>query len=232
MSRLARRESDSLLRSYIISLRLLTMLSLPIAVAVTFLAEPLVAIVGGAQYLNVPGVFHIFGYDIPYMGGADLAFQVIIWSIPIGFINSVTQYVLIAVNQQHFLTRAFLIGVVFNIGGNLLLIPALGYVGAALTTIMSEIILLFPFYYSVRRNVGVVPWLQVIGQPAIAAAVMAAGIYALIANGTNAWLAVAAGAVVYLGGLLVTGALRGEDMSAVLRALPIGPLKRMLPVQS
>ena len=28
-----------------------------------------------------------------------------IWSIPIGFVNSVTQYVLIAVNQQRFLTR-------------------------------------------------------------------------------------------------------------------------------
>jgi hypothetical protein len=105
------------------------MISLPMAMSVTFLARPLVFIVGGAQYLDVPGVFTIFGRD-PYMGGADLAFQVIIWSIPIGFVNSVTQYVLIAVNQQHYLTRAFVLGVVFNIVGNLILIPRLGYVGA------------------------------------------------------------------------------------------------------
>jgi O-antigen/teichoic acid export membrane protein len=230
MSRFARSESNSLLRAYIISLRLLTMISLPIAMSVTFLARPLVFIVGGAEYLNVPGVFHIFGMNIPYMGGADLAFQVIIWSIPIGFVNSVTQYVLIAVNQQHYLTRAFILGVVFNVVGNLILIPRLGYVGAALATILSEFTLLFPFYYSVRRHVGHVPWWRVFGPPAVAVAVMGMATYALIAMGFNAWVAVGIGLTVYLGGLLATGALRGEDMASVLRALPIGPFKRLLPV--
>ncbi len=144
MSRFARQESDNLLRSYMLSLRLLTIVSLPIAMAVTFLAGRWSLLVGGAQYLNVPGRVHVFGHDVPYMGGADLAFQVIIWSIPIGFVNSVTQYVLIAVNQQHYLTRAFIMGVVFNVVGNLILIPRLGYVGAALATILSEFSLLVP----------------------------------------------------------------------------------------
>jgi O-antigen/teichoic acid export membrane protein len=228
MSRFARAESNSLLRSYILSLRLLTMISLPLAMAVTFLARPLVYLVGGAEYLDVPGVFHIFGQQIPYVGGADLAFQVIIWSIPIGFVNSVTQYVLIAVNQQHYLTRAFVLGVVFNVVGNLILIPRLGYVGAALATIFSEFSLLFPFYYSVRRNVGPVPWLRVYGPPLLSVALMALATYALLQGGLNVWLAVACGGFVYLLGLLLTGALRGEDMRTVLRALPIGPLRRLV----
>jgi O-antigen/teichoic acid export membrane protein len=228
MSRFARAESDSLLRSYILSLRLLTMISLPLAMAVTFLARPLVFIVGGAEYLDVPGVFNIFGRQIPYMGGADLAFQVIIWSIPIGFVNSVTQYVLIAVNQQHYLTRAFVLGVVFNVVGNLILIPRLGYVGAALATIFSEFSLLFPFYYSVRRNVGTVPWLRIYGPPLLATALMGLAIYGLVAAGANVWLAVAGGTVVYLAGLILTGALRGDDMATVLRALPIGPLRKLV----
>ncbi|HAJ35171.1 MAG TPA: hypothetical protein DCL15_05715, partial [Chloroflexi bacterium] len=58
MSRFARTERSNLLRSYVISLRLLTILSLPIAMSVTFLATPLVFLVGGAQYLNAPGEFH------------------------------------------------------------------------------------------------------------------------------------------------------------------------------
>ncbi len=228
MSRFARSESNSLLRSYILSLRLLTMISLPIAMSVTFLARPLVFIVGGSEYLDVPGVFNIFGRHIPYMGGADLAFQVIIWSIPIGFVNSVTQYVLIAVNQQHYLTRAFILGVVFNVVGNLILIPRLGYVGAALATILSEFSLLFPFYYSVRRNVGRVPWLRVFGPPLLATALMGLATYGLVLAGINVWLAVAGGLVVYVAGLMLTGALRGEDMATVLRALPIGPLRRLV----
>jgi hypothetical protein len=49
-------------------------------------------------------------------------------------------------------------------------------------------------------------------------------------GGVNAWLAVGIGLVVYGGGLLATGAFRGEDMAAILGALPIGPLRRLLPV--
>ncbi len=229
MSRFARDASGNLQRSYIISLRLLTILSLPLAMAVTFLATPLVFIVGGAQYLNIPGEFHVFGQTIPYIGGADLAFQVIIWSIPIGFVNSVTQYVLIAVNQQHTLTRAFIIGVIFNVVGNMLLIPSFGYVGAATATILSEMALLIPFYLIVRRHVGTVPWLRVFASPVLSVTAMGIVTFALIRLGVNAWLAVPIGLAVYAVMLVITGAFRGDDMQQVLRALPVGPLKRLLP---
>jgi O-antigen/teichoic acid export membrane protein len=229
MSRFARNERGSLLRAYGISLRLLTILSLPLAMAVTFLATPLVFIVGGAQYLNIPGEFHLFGQTIPYIGGADLAFQVIIWSIPIGFVNSITQYVLIAVNQQHTLTRAFVLGVIFNVVGNMLLIPSFGYVGAATATILSEFSLLIPFSIMVRRHVGVVSWVSVFASPLLSVAAMGAATYGLIQVGANGWTAVALGLVVYTIGLLTTGAFRGEDMAAILNALPIGPLRRLLP---
>ncbi len=219
MSRLARSESGNLLRSYVLSLRLLVMVALPLAAAVTFLARPLVLIVGGAQFLDVPGTFNAFGRTIEYMGGADLAFQVIIWSIPIGFVNSVTQYALIAVNQQHYLTRAFILGVVVNVVGNLILVPRFGYVAAAVTTIISEFSLLFPFYYSVRRHVGTVPWLSVVLRPILATAAMIAATWALQRLGLNVWLAVAGGALVYAGVLLATGALRAPDMDAIWRAL-------------
>ena len=227
MSRFARSERNNLLRSYVISMRLLTILSLPIAVAVTFLAAPLVFLVGGAQYLNAPSEFHIFGQTIPYVGGADLAFQVIIWSIPIGFVNSVSQYVLIAANQQRTLTRAFLLGVVFNVTGNLILIPSLGYVGAALATILSEFSLLIPFYLIVRRTVGTVPWLTIYAPPLLSAAIMGIVTYGLIQFGVNEWAAVLVGLTAYLATLPLTGAFRGEDMAAILRSLPIGPLRRL-----
>lgn len=229
MSRFARGASGNLQRSYIISLRLLTLLSLPIAMAVTFLATPLVQIVGGAQYLNIPGEFHVFGQTIPYRGGADLAFQVIIWSIPIGFVNSVTQYVLIAVNQQHTLTRAFIAGVVFNVVGNLILIPSFGYVGAATATILSEAVLLLPFYLIVRRHVGAVSWPRIFAAPVISVAAMGVVTFVLIRMALSPWLAVPIGLTVYAAMLILTGAFRGDDMQQVLRALPVGPLKRLLP---
>jgi O-antigen/teichoic acid export membrane protein len=228
MSRYALSDGDSLLRSYRVSVRLLVMVSLPIAMAVTFLAEPLVWLVGGAQYLNVPETLTFMGRSVTISGGADLAMQVIIWSIPIGFVNSVTQYVLISVNQQHYLTRAFIMGVVFNVVGNLLLIPGFGYLGAAFVTILSEFSLLFPFYYSVRRNVGVMPWARIFVPPALSVAAMGVATWALVRVGLNVWLATGAGMLVYIVALGLTGALRGEDMAVVVGKLPLGPLRRLV----
>ncbi len=68
MSRYARREGEGLLRSYVIAVRLLLMASLPIAMMTTFIAAPLVFIVGGGEFLNVPEVFRVFGPGDPLHG--------------------------------------------------------------------------------------------------------------------------------------------------------------------
>ncbi|MCE7987966.1 MAG: hypothetical protein DYG89_42925 [Caldilinea sp. CFX5] len=229
MSRYARSEDGNLLRAYVLSLRLLVIVCLPIALATTFLSRDLVYFLGGAQYLHIPETFRFFGWALPYTGGSDLALSVIIWSIPIGFVNSVTQYVLIAVNQQRYLTKAFLIGVLFNVVGNLLIIPGFGYVGAAIVTILSEFSLLFPFYYSVKRHVGVVPWLSIYGGPAMAGGVMGLVTYAINSLGINIWGSVAVGMVVYLFALLFTGVLQHEDMHVIGKALPLERWRHRLP---
>ena len=229
MSRYARNEDGNLLRAYVLSLRLLVIVCLPIALATTFLAGDLVYFLGGTQYLNIPETFHFFGWEIPHVGGSDLALSVIIWSIPIGFVNSVTQYVLIAVNQQRYLTKAFIIGVVFNVVGNILVIPGFGYVGAAVVTILSEFSLLFPFYYSIKRHVGVVPWLSIYGGPALAVAIMGLAIYAINTLGVNIWGSVVVGVVVYLLALLVTGVFRHDDMNVISKALPLERWRQRLP---
>ena len=56
MSRYAKRDGNNLLRSYILSLRLLIMISLPLAMVITCLATPLVSIVGGAQIFECAAI--------------------------------------------------------------------------------------------------------------------------------------------------------------------------------
>ena len=222
MSRYAKREGEGLLRSYVLSVRLLLMVSLPLALTITALAEPLIYVLGGAEFLNVPDTVTLLGREISYRGGSALALQVIIWSIPIGFVNSVTQYVLIAVNQQRYLTRAFILGVVFNVVGNLLVIPRFDYIGAAIVTILSEFSLLIPFYWSVRRHVGRVNWLDLLWRPVVALGAMAGAIYGLTAAGFSVWTAILPGWLVYAALFGLLGGFRGEDMAIVARALPWG----------
>lgn len=201
LSRMAADSKDAMRRAYILSLKILLWLALPITTGTIFVARELIMIFGGDAYLP----------------DSAIALQVLIWFLPFSFINSVTHYVLIALGQQRFLTKAFIIGVVFNVVANLIVIPPLSYVGAALTTILSEIVLLIPFYYSVRKNLASVPFVSIAWRPVVASGVMGLALWWLIER-VGVLLAVPLAGIVYVGVLLALGAL-GEDERAVLRRL-------------
>jgi O-antigen/teichoic acid export membrane protein len=208
MSRFATDSRDSLARAYILSLRLLLLLALPLALGTPFVANDLILFLAGQNYLP----------------DSAIVLQLLIWFLPFSFINQVTQYVLIAVHQQRYLTRAFIIGVLFNLIANLIFIPLYGYRAAAITTIFSEWALLIPFYVLVRKNLCTVPWFDVVWRPTLAAAGMA-GVLWLIGE-TNFFVTVLVAGVVYLIGLVLLGGLRQPDMNVVWRALPLGRLRQ------
>ena len=201
LSRLAAGAKDAMLRAYILSLKLLLWIALPITVGTIFVSRELISIFGGSAYLP----------------DSAIALQVLIWFLPFSFINSVTHYVLIALGQQRFLTKAFIIGVVFNVAANLAAIPSLGYVGAALVTILSEIVLLLPFYYSVRKNLASIPFWSIAWRPMLAACVMGVALWGLVAR-AGLLVAVPLAGTLYLVLLIALGAL-GEDERALLRHL-------------
>ena len=207
MSRYAQTARDSLARAYVLSLRLLMMVALPISVGTPFVARQLILILGGAEYLP----------------DSMIALQLLIWFLPFSFVNQVTQYVLIAIDQQRFLTRAFLIGVVFNVAANLLLIPRFGYRAAAVTTILSEWALLIPFYYAVRKNLCHVPWISVLWRPALAAGVMGATLW--LFGDLHIVVLILLAILVYFGILFLCGGFRQPDMELIWRVLPLDKLR-------
>ena len=173
LSRYARRDRKLLSASYFLSIKLLLALALPLAVWMTLAARTLTAILGGAQYLP---------------DGA-LALQLMVWSIPIGWVNSLTQYALIAVDKQRRVTIAFLIATSFNIIVNLIFVPRYGFQAAALSTIASEAALLIPFLWVLRREM---PGLnlatagEMLWRPTLAGAGMLLAALALMAAGLSA----------------------------------------------
>ncbi len=202
MSRYAHNGKDTLARSYRLAVQILFMIALPVAVFFTFTATPLIRILGGAAYLP----------------DSAIALRIMIWSIPIGFINSVTQYVLIAVNQQRFLTKAFIIGVAFTALANLAFVPRFGYLAAAIILIPAELSLFIPFLIAVHRHVAVIPWPRLLGRPLLAAGLNAAATWGALEAGAALPLALTGGFAVYLVGLLLAGTARDEEF-AVLRNL-------------
>ncbi len=157
ISRHAKENRESFLRFYRLGAKILITLVLPIAVISTLAAREMVLVLGGPEYLP----------------DAMIALQLMAWSMPIGWINSLTQYVLIALDQQRYLTKAYTFGFAFSLLANLIFIPIFGYRASAVIHIFAELALCVPFLVGVRRQVGSVGWRSIVGKPLLATLVMA-----------------------------------------------------------
>ena len=210
MSRYAESARESLVRAYILSLRLLLMFILPVTVITLFISRELIAVLGGSRYLPQ----------------SMIALQLLILSRPFGFINAVTQYVLIAIDQQRFLTKAFLIGMTFNVVMNFLFVPRYGYQAAAAILIFSEIALLLPFYYAIRKHLTRVPWVGITWQPLVASLACAGILWAT--RPVSLLLGLLLAIVAYPIVLWLIGGFRGKDLDVVLAAIPVGRFRSLL----
>ncbi len=199
LSRYAVSAQDAFIRAYTMATKTLLLVSIPLAVGTALLAKELVLLVGGEQY--VPD--------------SVLALQVLIWFLPFSYVNSVTQYVLIALEKQRFLTGCFVAGAAFNLVTNALLIPRYGYLAASAVTVASELVLLVPFLWGVRQRLGTLPSLALVWRPAAAAAVMALAI--VLTRPVSPLLAVAVSPPLYVAVLAALGTFGAEDRTMFWR---------------
>ncbi len=213
MSRQAHADPAALKRTVTMALKLLISIALPIAVIFTFTSYWLAGLLGGIEYLP---------------DGA-IATQLMMWSIPIGWMNSLTQYVLIALDLQHRITRAFAAAVGFNLIANLIFIPSFGYQAAAIITILSELILLIAFSLLVRPKLGAIDWVSIAFKPVLAAAAMFA-VLLLTFDGWGVVALVLAGGV-YIGVWLILRPLTADELGRLAPILP-GRVRRVLAINT
>ena len=197
MSRQAKTDVTALTRSFAFGIKLLFAITLPTALAFTVLAEPLTRILGGS----------------PYVPQGVIALQLMIWSIPVGWMNSLTQYVLIALGLQRMITRAFVVAVGFNIIANLLFIPRFGFQAAAIATIASEIVLFLPFVLLLRRRLAAFSMFGLLWRPLAAFGVM---LLVVLLWDAPAIPALTAGGLLYAAVLLLLRPLEAAEVEAWL----------------
>ncbi len=202
MARQAHEDKTALRRNYIFGFKSLYMVALPLAIVTTFIAPTLIGILGGAEFLPEGGI----------------ALQIMIWSILIGWMNSLTQYVLIALDRQRLITGSFIVAVGFNILANLIFLPQYSYRAAATITIFSELALLVGFYRLIQGDLGNLNYLQILWRPTIAGGVMLGGMVLFSTFGLM--LAVIFGVILYPIVLLFLNPLTSEEAARLGRVLP------------
>jgi O-antigen/teichoic acid export membrane protein len=200
---------DAARQMYAMSLKLMLLLALPVAAVTHYLAVPLVQLVAGAEFLPAGAI----------------ALQIVIWSIPLGWLNSVTNYVLISLGLESKQPRAFTVAVLFNIIANLIFIPRYSYVAAGVTTILSELVLLVLFDFYLRQRMPGIQWGALWGRPFLLTAVMFGGMW--LGGQVHLVVGLVIGVVIYPAGLLLLGIIGAEEKKVLGNILPVAIARRL-----
>ena len=201
-------------RTFRMAIKLMLLIAFPLAAIVTLLAPIMIGILGGRQFL-------------PH--GA-IALRIVIWSIPIGWMNSVTNYMLISLNREKVLTRAFIIGVGFNLIANLIFLPRYSYVAASVITILSEIVWLALFAFYLRPVMPRVGWFNLLKRPLVITAAMVLAI--ILGNQVSIILALVLGVLVYPLGLWVLKVFGDQERQIIASLLPEDLAGRLFPEET
>lgn len=126
-SRLFKYSRDRLNFSFGKSLKYILMMSIPIAVGTTILADNIIGLVYGSDY--TPSV---------------IVLQILIWSAVLVSANILISNLLNSIDKQAFVAKQNAMAVVINLALNLVLIPIYSYIGAGIAMIITQI---FSFIY-------------------------------------------------------------------------------------
>jgi O-antigen/teichoic acid export membrane protein len=103
-----------------------------------FASAALALIVGGAGYaLATPILVLLFGAGY---AAATPAFRILCVGLPVVFVIWILHAIAISVDRERLLARTALVGLAVNVGLNLIVIPLYGGRGAALATVVGELV--------------------------------------------------------------------------------------------
>jgi O-antigen/teichoic acid export membrane protein len=213
VARLAVEDREALRAAYRLSVKVLLAVAFPTAILVSLLATPLVGILSGSAFLPHGAV----------------ALRLMVWSVLFGWFNSLTNYVLIALNRQRYVFLASGARVVFTLAANLLLTGRYSYVASAGILIAGELLLAVLFAGDLGRQVGAIGWRETLGRLTVAG--LGAGALTAAVAFSSRPAALLAALVVYP--LLVVGlGVFTPQERAMLGSLLPAPLRRLRAVRA
>jgi O-antigen/teichoic acid export membrane protein len=194
---------DVLIESVEKSFRFLLSLGLPISLGLLVVADKIVTVFYGQEYVNAIIVLRIIAFALLFV-----------------FMNYLFGVILGAMNKQHLHFLATVIGVVVNIALNLALIPAFGHVGASIASTATQGALFCVYGYMVLKNLTVPINVKFISKIVASGALM--GLIVFLVRGPL-WLSVGIGCVIYPVFLLVFRTFSMDDLRLVMRVLNLSP---------
>lgn len=145
---------------------------------------------------------------------SGMVLQILVLSVPFLLLRGVLRVVLITVDREGYIMRVALWAALLNVLLNFLVIPRYGMLGAAWTTVATEVVHLIFLQLYARTEGFPVTGISRIWRTAVATAVMAGVL--IIAELPSMWSALLLGGIIYLGALTLSGGVRFRGKVPVL----------------
>ena len=190
-------------------LRVILMISLPIAVGGMLISIPMIEFLMGTEYIP-----------------AAIAFKVLIWDFPFIMFASVCGNITTIIDYERKAARVYAISAAVNILLNLYAIPRFGLIGASLVTVLTDIVASVQFYLLLKEKLTLPDIRLYTLKITLAAALMGVVVYGV--NQVNWLAAVGAGMIVYAG--LVIGLKLFDTTDQAMFSHILVRIRRFLPL--
>ena len=193
MSKFFQESQDLIKISYELSVKYLLLIIIPLSVFIFFYARPIVDLIYSSQYSL-----------------ASTPVQILIWTVSFLFINGAAAVLLNAIDKEKTVTKIYIIAAIFNVCLNLVLIPMFSYDGAAIATVLSEILITVLTLHHIfktdyKPDLGL---LKNVIKLIICGIILFVALYYL---NLSMWLAIPVGLIIYLISLFITRSIDDAD---------------------
>jgi O-antigen/teichoic acid export membrane protein len=179
------------------SLKYLLMLSLPIAVGGMVVADKFIVTLYTEEYIN----------SVPLM-------RILIWTLPLLFLSELMGALIMALRMEKMGARINVLNALISVVLNLVMVPVLGVVGAALARVSGRGIRVGQYWKLLGSELLAGEGWKELARVALAAGAM--GVSLLFLRELNLFISIGAGAVLYVMFLFVFRAIGRDELTELL----------------
>jgi O-antigen/teichoic acid export membrane protein len=153
--------------------------------------------------------------------GAEPALQILALAVVFMFADNTFAATLNAIDKQNIFAFVAMVGLVINVGVNLIVIPRYGYLGASWAVVVTEAALVVVGWFVLRVQLGTIRVVSTSWKAIVAGLVMGAFIYVVNPHQSRTLLfvVVIASAVIYVAVLLGLRVADREEISLIRNSL-------------
>lgn len=201
MSKFFKNDESMLLTLYEKSIKYLMLAIIPIAVATMHYSTDIIQLIYGHQY-----------------DASSSVLSILIWTVCLLFISGAGNTLLNASYKEVTVTKIYAIAAVFNVALNFILIPYLSYDGAAITTVLSDVLIVVVQSYVIYK-LGYKPNKKLyydLGKIIAGSLILGIALYYL---NLNIWVALPVGIIIYFATIYLLKVFDNDDKYVIKEIL-------------